>query len=247
MALRAEIFDSTLRPLAEAALACADAVLARVWLVGPGDLCASCPMRPECPDRSRCLHLVASAGLTSRVDGPFRRFPIGARAVGKVPLTREAFVSRSGLAELGLAEATWLSTHRVRSFAALPLEYGEQCIGVLAVFSRGDLTAAELRALAAAASLGALALGHARAFRDLAANRNRLVARSARNEAGMRERSAPVALKPLAETERETIARALAHTGGRVSGPRGAAAILGLKPTTLFSRMKKLGVPRKPE
>jgi transcriptional regulator with GAF, ATPase, and Fis domain len=30
-----------------------------------------------------------------------------------------------------------------------------------------------------------------------------------------------------------------------VSGPRGAARILGLKPTTLESRMKKLGV-RKP-
>jgi transcriptional regulator with GAF, ATPase, and Fis domain len=31
-----------------------------------------------------------------------------------------------------------------------------------------------------------------------------------------------------------------------VSGPRGAASILGMKPTTLFSRMKKLGVPRRP-
>jgi transcriptional regulator with GAF, ATPase, and Fis domain len=53
-------------------------------------------------------------------------------------------------------------------------------------------------------------------------------------------------LRPLAEQERDAIARVLAHTGGRVSGPRGAAVVLGLKPTTLFSRMKKLGVERRP-
>jgi hypothetical protein len=34
-------------------------------------------------------------------------------------------------------------------------------------------------------------------------------------------------------------------TGGRVSGPGGAAEILGLPPTTLESRMKKLGIARK--
>jgi formate hydrogenlyase transcriptional activator len=37
----------------------------------------------------------------------------------------------------------------------------------------------------------------------------------------------------------------LEHAGGRVSGPRGAAAILHMKPTTLQSRLKKLGVRRR--
>ena len=36
--------------------------LVRIWLVGPGDICGDCPMREECPDKTRCLHLVASAG-----------------------------------------------------------------------------------------------------------------------------------------------------------------------------------------
>src|SRR5262249_54537840 len=36
--------------------------LARIWLLRPGDICATCPMRPECPDQSRCLHLAASRG-----------------------------------------------------------------------------------------------------------------------------------------------------------------------------------------
>src|SRR5262245_51917973 len=92
------------RSLAMDLLEPCDAVLARVWLVAPGDLCATCPMRPECPDPSRCLHLVASAGVNTRVDGPFRRFPIGARRVGQVASTRQRFLATDDLPASGLAE-----------------------------------------------------------------------------------------------------------------------------------------------
>ena len=34
------------------------------------------------------------------------------------------------------------------------------------------------------------------------------------------------------------------QTGWRIRGPAGAAALLGLKPTTLESRIKKLGLKR---
>jgi formate hydrogenlyase transcriptional activator len=50
----------------------------------------------------------------------------------------------------------------------------------------------------------------------------------------------------LAENERRHVARVLARTGGRIYGEGGAAEILGLPPTTLQSRMKKLGVGRRP-
>lgn len=46
------------------------------------------------------------------------------------------------------------------------------------------------------------------------------------------------------ERDRANIAAALAASGGKVSGPGGAAERLGVKPTTLASRMKTLGVPR---
>jgi len=46
------------------------------------------------------------------------------------------------------------------------------------------------------------------------------------------------------DAEREQILRALRQSGGVVGGPRGAAALLGLKRTTLQSRMKKLGIRR---
>ncbi|MDS4032213.1 MAG: sigma-54-dependent Fis family transcriptional regulator [Candidatus Contendobacter sp.] len=45
--------------------------------------------------------------------------------------------------------------------------------------------------------------------------------------------------------EREHILKTLEITGWRVSGEHGAARLLGLKPTTLEARMKKLGIERK--
>lgn len=50
--------------------------------------------------------------------------------------------------------------------------------------------------------------------------------------------------KPSASGERDAILRALKESGGVISGPGGAASRLGLKRTTLQSRMKKLHVGR---
>jgi PAS domain S-box-containing protein len=46
--------------------------------------------------------------------------------------------------------------------------------------------------------------------------------------------------------ELESIARALKQSGGKIFGPGGAAELLGMKPTTLASRIKALGLNRKP-
>jgi len=49
----------------------------------------------------------------------------------------------------------------------------------------------------------------------------------------------------LKQRERASIAAALAQTGGKIFGSEGAAALLGMKPTTLASRIKALGLIRK--
>jgi formate hydrogenlyase transcriptional activator len=43
-------------------------------------------------------------------------------------------------------------------------------------------------------------------------------------------------------SERDEIVRVLREAKGQVGGPNGAAARLGLKRTTLISRMKKFGI-----
>src|SRR5271154_591738 len=69
--------------------------LARVWLIQKSGDCTGCRMLGECPDRSLCLHLVASAGRSvvdpavawDGIDGAFRRFPLGVRKVGRIGAT----------------------------------------------------------------------------------------------------------------------------------------------------------------
>jgi DNA-binding NtrC family response regulator len=49
----------------------------------------------------------------------------------------------------------------------------------------------------------------------------------------------------LRQQERYAISAALKQTNGKVSGPGGAAELLGIKPTTLASRISALGLNRK--
>jgi transcriptional regulator with GAF, ATPase, and Fis domain len=46
----------------------------------------------------------------------------------------------------------------------------------------------------------------------------------------------------LRQAEVDAIRAALAQAGGRVSGPGGAAELLGVKPTTLYSRLRRMGL-----
>ncbi len=62
---------------------------------------------------------------------------------------------------------------------------------------------------------------------------------------------APAVSKPLKhklykldDVERDHILKTLEATGWRIKGKQGTAEILGLKPSTLHFRMKKLGIQR---
>jgi transcriptional regulator with GAF, ATPase, and Fis domain len=50
--------------------------------------------------------------------------------------------------------------------------------------------------------------------------------------------------KHLEEVERDHILHILKETNWKISGDNGAAALLGLPPSTLRSRMQKLGIKR---
>jgi formate hydrogenlyase transcriptional activator len=52
----------------------------------------------------------------------------------------------------------------------------------------------------------------------------------------------PLEILPLEEYERRYLQRVLEHTNGVIHGRRGAAVLLGVKPTTLRSRLERLGL-----
>jgi DNA-binding NtrC family response regulator len=63
-------------------------------------------------------------------------------------------------------------------------------------------------------------------------------------ELQMPEEPEPATTATLETAEREHILRTLRESRGMISGPNGAAARLGLKRTTLNSKLKKLGIER---
>ena len=157
--------------------------LARIWLRAPGDICAECPMRSECPSQVECLHLVASAGSPraaadedwSRIDGSFRRFPLGVRKVGHTAATGEA-VEIADIRDGGkwIARPEWVEREGIQGFAVQPLAYEQDVLGVLAVFTRRrlDHDAFEWQRMVADHAAGAIA--NARAFEEIDRLRARL-------------------------------------------------------------------------
>jgi transcriptional regulator with GAF, ATPase, and Fis domain len=64
------------------------------------------------------------------------------------------------------------------------------------------------------------------------------------SQAEGRSLATPASLAEIKEQERTLILDALAKTRGKIYGANGAAALLGLKPTTLSSRVHRLGLKR---
>ncbi len=177
-----EVFNSIVGGLA--ADEHGDVALARVWLILPGDICDSCPMRSECPDQSRCLHLVASAGNPrastedwSRLDGDFRRIPLNLRKVGEIGARGEPLlISRDVAGSPWVARPEWARREGIVSFAGQPLIFRGEILGVLAVFRRSETTESECNWLRVFADHAAIAIANARAFDEIARLRRQLEA-----------------------------------------------------------------------
>jgi PAS domain S-box-containing protein len=114
---------------------------ARLWRVGPGDRCAECPLAEHCPDRAQCLHLVASAGHYTHIDGPHGRVPIGAFKIGRIAQGMGKVVSNDVQHDERVHDRIWAAEHGLVSFAGLPLHQKGRIVGVVAMFSRSTLPA----------------------------------------------------------------------------------------------------------
>jgi transcriptional regulator with GAF, ATPase, and Fis domain len=167
--------EKVLRQIVNGIAECQYIVLARIWLIREGDICESCPLRTECPEQTRCLHLAASAGNSKdaaanyhRLDGAFRRFPLGVRKIGRVAATGAPFLSPalSG-AEDWIADREWMKFEDVRTVAAQPLIFDGKVLGVLAIFDRVVLGPSDFDWLRVFADHAAVSIANARAFEEI--------------------------------------------------------------------------------
>jgi len=149
--------------------------LARLWLFRPGDICAECYKRSECPDQTRCLHLVASAGKSldqheswTRLNGTFRRFPLGVSKVGFMGQSGESIlIPDLAVDQKWVSCPEWIKQEGIRSFAGHPLKFRQQVLGVLGVFSRTRLTENVFAWLRTFADSAAVAITNASRFEEI--------------------------------------------------------------------------------
>lgn len=150
--------------------------LVRIWLIKEGDICSSCPMTEECQRNDKCLHLVASAGQSvqgrtvdwTRLDGKFSRFPMGVRKVGHIAATGTPVVVESIPDDsTWIADPEWAKLEGINGFAGQPMQFHDEIMGVLAVFTKTTISQPALDILNIITNHAATALANARAFEKI--------------------------------------------------------------------------------
>jgi transcriptional regulator with GAF, ATPase, and Fis domain len=174
--VRKRPMQETLRAITSQMIGQGEIALARIWLIDKGDICDTCVMRSVCPDQDRCLHLTASEGRNLKgekvwtgLDGRFGRFPIGVRKVGHVAKSGEAIHLDDLMKRESawIADPEWIQAERINGIAAHPLKFQDDVLGVIAVFSRKNISKENFEWLRVFAEQASIAIANARAFEEI--------------------------------------------------------------------------------
>ena len=145
--------ENKLRQVTDAIVRLFDADFCRIWLIRSGDLCErGCPHAEiregphVCRRRERCLHLLASSGRYTHVDGPgHRRVPFGCYKIGRVASREDPkFVCNDVRNDPNIHNQAWARELGLESFAGYQLRTpGGETLGVLALFAKHPIQADE--------------------------------------------------------------------------------------------------------
>jgi PAS domain S-box-containing protein len=146
---------------------------ARIWLIKPGDLCDHGCLHAEltegphvCRRRERCLHLVASSGRYTHIDGEtHRRVPFGCYKIGRVAASEEhGFLTNHVTEDSRVHNHAWARELGLVSFAGYKLHLeNEDPVGVLALFSQHAISPEEKVLLETVAGISSQVIMTARA------------------------------------------------------------------------------------
>lgn len=146
--LKSIIFEEKLKLITDSVVEIFEADFARIWLVDKGDLCdngcihASVMEGPHvCKDRSSCLHLVASSGRYTHLDGDHRRVPLGSYKIGRIAAGDDfKFITNDVVHDPLVHNHEWAQNLGLVSFSGFKLSSEDgKPIGVLALFRKKAL------------------------------------------------------------------------------------------------------------
>jgi signal transduction histidine kinase len=125
----------------------------RIWMIRPGDLCEQGCVHAEvtegahiCKFRNKCLHLLASSGRYTHLDGKVhRRVPFGCYKIGKIASGEEhKFLTNDVENDPRVHNHEWAHELGLAAFAGYQLRVpGGDTIGVLALFSKHSISSSE--------------------------------------------------------------------------------------------------------
>lgn len=113
---------------------------ARIWLIGPGDRCnQGCihALVKKCKHREHCLHLAASSGRYTHIDGDHARVPFGCYKIGLIASGQdEKFLTNAASTDPEVHNNQWAAELGLVSFAGYQFRNAlGACIGVMALFA----------------------------------------------------------------------------------------------------------------
>jgi transcriptional regulator with GAF, ATPase, and Fis domain len=152
------------------------AAFARIWLLGPGDLCGECFKASSCRNQEKCLHLKASAGMYTNLNGEYRRVPLGEAPIGRIANNKKPIFSEDLINDNQFPNKEWLKTNEFCVYAGYPLIFRDELLGTAAVFGQRKMPDNEFEHIAGFANQASIAIKNAQLFGEVATLKNQLQA-----------------------------------------------------------------------
>jgi transcriptional regulator with GAF, ATPase, and Fis domain len=168
--------EPLLKRIVDRAVERTEFVFSQVWLIKKGDLCATCKYRPDCPDQSRCLHLVAGRGRslpeTGKGPQPYEdlnaRLPLDFGPLGEAVASGQLNVVRSPDKQpVSVAGFEWMRDERILECGIRPIEFKGDVLGAMVGFAREHLPESFTPWGRIFADHVGAAIAHARAFEEI--------------------------------------------------------------------------------
>ncbi len=129
----------------EALVETLDVAFARIWTLD---------------EQEQVVHLQASAGLYTHLDGFHSRVPVGRFKIGLIASERLPHLTNAVIGDTRVSDQEWAKREGMVAFAGYPLLIEGRVVGVMAVFARHSLPLITLDVMRAAAKTIALGVDH---------------------------------------------------------------------------------------